>query len=258
MLFINTRPDDRASVLTQALSEVGYQVEALPLLELVAEPFSEALQQLYFALAETQVIVVVSPTAVEIGVRYLQQAGLHLDQLKHIQWVAVGQATAKALAQFKIASVVPEVETSEGMLELPILKQQMHLKKIAFWRGLGGRQFMMQQLQQQGVEILNFVLYRRQCPEQSFTKFPEIVKKINLNQSVAVLISSEASWNYWRQLCGQHPCEAAWVYLVLGSRLTQILRQVRDQTAQGFNIIQLENLSASEIIQRMSDWQGHV
>lgn len=117
---------------------------------------------------------------------------------------------------------------------------------------------MMQQLQQQGVEILNFVLYRRQCPEQSFTKFPEIVKKISLNQSVAVLISSEASWNYWQQLCGQHPCEAAWVYLVLGSRLAQILGQVRDQTAQGFNIIQLENLSASEIIQRMSDWQGHV
>jgi len=198
MLFINTRPDDRASVLTQALSEAGYQVEALPLLELVAEPFSEALQQLYLALAETKVIVVVSPTAVDIGIRYLQQAGLQLDQLKHIQWVAVGQATAKALAQFKIASVVPEVETSEGMLELPLLKQQMHLNKIAFWRGLGGRQFMMQQLQQQGVEILNFVLYRRQCPEQSFIKFPEIVKKISLNQSVAVLISSEASWNYWQ------------------------------------------------------------
>ncbi|MCH7316149.1 uroporphyrinogen-III synthase [Acinetobacter sp. ANC 3882] len=258
MLFINTRPDDRASVLTQALGEAGYQVEALPLLELVAESFSETLQQLYFALLETQVVVVVSPTAVDIGMRYLQQAGLQLDQLKHIQWVAVGQATAQALAQFNIASVVPEVESSEGMLELPLLKQQMGLTKIAFWRGLGGRQFMMQQLQQHGVEILNFVLYHRQCPEQSFTLFPEIVRKINLNQPVAVLISSEASWNYWQQLRRQHPCAAEWVYLVLGSRLAQILIKARGQAAQGFNIIQLENLSASEIIQRMSDWQGHV
>lgn len=258
MLFINTRPDDRASVLTQALNEVGYQVEALPLLELVAEPFSKALQQLYLALVETQVIVVVSPTAVDIGIRYLQQAGLQLDQLKHIQWVAVGQATAKALAEFKIVSVVPEVETSEGMLELPILKQQKDLIKIAFWRGLGGRQFMMQQLQQQGVEILNFVLYHRQCPTQSFIAFPEIVKKIGLNQPVAVLISSEASWNHWQQLCSQHACAADWIYLVLGARLVQVLERAQRQMGQGFNIIQLENLSASEIIHRMSDWQGHV
>ena len=96
MLFINTRPEDRASTLTQALQEVGYQVEALPLLELVAEPFLESLQQLYQQLEQVQVIVVVSPTAVEVGMRYLQQAGISLDQLKHVQWIAVGQATAQA------------------------------------------------------------------------------------------------------------------------------------------------------------------
>jgi uroporphyrinogen-III synthase len=258
MLFINTRPDDRASVLTQALREVGYQVEALPLLELVAEPFSETLQQLYSELVETQVIVVVSPTAVDIGMRYLQQAGIQLDQLQHIQWIAVGQTTAQALARLKIQSYVPEVETSEGMLALPILKQQADLTKIAFWRGLGGRQFMMQQLQQQGVEILNFVLYHRRCPKQSVYAFPEIVKKISLNQPVAVLISSEASWNYWQQLCTQYRVTAQWVYLVLGSRLVQVLQGTQPQATESFNIIQLENLSASEIIQRMSDWQGHV
>ncbi|WP_343621768.1 uroporphyrinogen-III synthase [Acinetobacter proteolyticus] len=258
MLFINTRPDDRALVLTQALEAAGYQVEALPLLELVAMPFSESLQQLYTELRQVQAVVVVSPTAVDVGMRYLQQAGVQLDQLKSIQWIAVGQTTAQALAKFQIESHVPEVETSEGMLQLPILKQQKKLTKIAFWRGLGGRQFMMQQLQQQGVEILNFVLYHRQCPEQSLIAFPEIVKKISFNQPVAVLMSSEASWNYWQQLSNQYPCSAQWVYLVLGSRLAQLLHSTQSQAVKGFNIIQLENLSASEIIQRMSDWQGHV
>ena len=129
MLFINTRPEDRASTLTQALQEVGYQVETLPLLELVAEPFLESLQQLYQQLEQVQVIVVVSPTAVEVGMRYLQQAGISLDQLKHVQWIAVGQATAQALAKLSVVSHVPEVESSEGMLDLPILKQQQHLKK---------------------------------------------------------------------------------------------------------------------------------
>ncbi|MGL5405106.1 MAG: uroporphyrinogen-III synthase, partial [Acinetobacter sp.] len=178
MLFINTRPEDRAVNLTQALLEVGHQVLNLPLLELVAEPFSGHLRELYQQLEQVQVIVVVSPTAVDVGMQYLQQQKISLDQLKHVQWIAVGQATAQALAKFDIDSHIPEVENSEGMLELPILNQQVHLDKVAFWRGLGGRQFMMQQLQQQGVEILNFVLYRRQCPIQSVTLFPEILKKI--------------------------------------------------------------------------------
>lgn len=258
MLFINTRPEDRASTLTQALQEVGYQVETLPLLELVAEPFLESLQQLYQQLEQVQVIVVVSPTAVEVGMRYLQQAGISLDQLKHVQWIAVGQATAQALAKLSVLSHVPEVESSEGMLDLPILKQQQHLKKIAFWRGFGGRQFMMQQLQHQGVEILNFVLYSRQCPKQSAIIFPEILKKISLNHPVAVLISSEASWNNWQQLRAQSEVDSECVYLVLGGRLAQILKNAQMQTSKVINIIQLDNLSVSEIIQRVDAWQGKV
>ena len=258
MLFINTRPEDRAVNLTQALLEVGHQVINLPLLELVAEPFSLNLRELYQQLEQVQVIVVVSPTAVDVGMQYLQQQKISLDQLKHVQWIAVGQATAQALAKFNVDSHIPEVENSEGMLDLPILNQHVHLDKVAFWRGLGGRQFMMQQLQQQGVEILNFVLYRRQCPIQSVTLFPKILKKIMPSQPVMVLISSEASWNNWQQLCGQNNIDAQWVYLALGERLAQLLKNARLQTHQEINIIQLDNLSTSEIIQRIGAWQGRI
>jgi uroporphyrinogen-III synthase len=258
MLFINTRPEDRAVNLTQALLEVGHQVINLPLLELVAEPFSGHLRELYQQLEQVQVIVVVSPTAVDVGMQYLQQQKISLDQLKHVQWIAVGQATAQALAKFNIDSHIPEVENSEGMLDLPILNQQVHLDKVAFWRGLGGRQFMMQQLQQQGVEILNFVLYRRQCPIQSVTLFPEILKKIVPSQPVMVLISSEASWNNWQQLSIQNNIDVKWIYLALGERLTQLLKNARLQTHQEINIIQLDNLSISEIIQRIGAWQGRI
>ncbi|MGL5159022.1 MAG: uroporphyrinogen-III synthase, partial [Acinetobacter junii] len=124
MLFINTRPEDRAHSLNQALIQEGIQVESLPLLELVAEPFTADLMQLYDQLKASQVIVVVSPTAVEIGMLYLKNSGIDLDQLKHIQWIAVGQATAAALKTFGIDSLVPDVESSEGMLQLPILRER--------------------------------------------------------------------------------------------------------------------------------------
>lgn len=258
MRFINTRPRNRAAALTQALTDAGYQVESLPLLELVAEPFDQTLQQLYQQLTQAQVIVVVSPSAVEIGMTYLQQAGIELGQLQHIQWIAVGQATAQALTKFKINSHVPEIENSEGMLELPILKQFQQIHTIAFWRGLGGRQFMMQQLQQQGMTILNFVLYQRYCPESTTIKFPQLLKKMPMGQTIAVLISSEASWNYWQQLCQQHSSsrQIEWIYLVLGERLRQRLANTQIPMGKVLNMIQLENLSASAMIQCLSDWQG--
>ncbi|MDR0071949.1 uroporphyrinogen-III synthase, partial [Acinetobacter sp. 11520] len=156
------RPDSRAAELTEALQNEGYQVESLPLLELVAKPFSEHLLQLYQQLIRAQAIVVVSPTAVEVGVEYLVKSGLKISDLKHIQWIAVGQATANCLNEYGIQAHIPDVETSEGMLNLPILHNMQQTGSVAFWRGEGGRQFMMETLQQQGIQILNFVLYHRQ------------------------------------------------------------------------------------------------
>ncbi len=135
MLFINTRPDTRAAELTEALQNEGYQVESLPLLELVATPFSEHLLQLYQQLVKAQAIVVVSPTAVESGMEYLVKSGLKISDLKHIQWIAVGQATANCLNEYGIEAHIPDVETSEGMLNLPILHNMQQTGSVAFWRG---------------------------------------------------------------------------------------------------------------------------
>lgn len=256
MLFINTRPQDRASQLTHALIESNYQVEELPLLELIAAPFSLELQQLYKQLHQVQIIVVVSPTAVEIGMRYLKQAGLELDKLQYIQWIAVGKTTARTLAKFGIKCHVPELETSEGMLALPQLVQPNKITSVAFWRGLGGRQFMMQQLQQQGLNILNFVLYQRQCPEPSQLKFPILAQKYQKQPAIAILISSEASWRYWQQLLQQYPIQTEWVYLVLGARLTQLLKNAQLQFSGTMHILKLESLSSTEIITRLGRWQN--
>src|SRR5690606_39725176 len=98
MLFINTRPQDRAEKLSHALRMAQVPVLDLPLLELVARPWSAALFELYQQLLAAQVIVVVSPTAVQVGMDYLRQAEISLDELQQIQWIAGGETTAQALA----------------------------------------------------------------------------------------------------------------------------------------------------------------
>ena len=90
MLFVNTRPVERAAALTAAVRASGVKVLELPLLALEARPLTAQLKQQFKDMPEAKVIVVVSPIAVEIGMRYLKQLNISLDALAHIQWVAVG------------------------------------------------------------------------------------------------------------------------------------------------------------------------
>lgn len=254
MLFINTRPSDRAQTLSECLSQAGVEVLELPLLELKAKPFHLGLQQLYMQLAYTQVIVVVSPTAVEIGMQYLQLAQIPLLNLQHIQWIAVGQKTAQTLAKYSIQSHVPEVETSEGMLSLPIFNTLQNTQQIAFWRGEGGRQFMMQQCQDRHINVLNFVLYERDCPQSTRDQYPEFVQRLTEHASPYWnCISSEASWQHWLTLNQAHEdiiqrCH----YLVLGDRLYQLLQDDQKSTQRCFNITQISNLQPHTILDAMN------
>lgn len=253
MLFINTRPVERAQALTECLAQADFKVIDVPLLALKAKPFDSALMQLYSSLVQTQVIVAVSPTAVDIGMQYLEQAGIPLSVLMHVQWIAVGKTTAAALAAFGIESLVPEVETSEGMLSLPIFNSMHNLHAIAFWRGEGGRQFMMQQCAERDIEVLNFVLYERYCPEETSQKFEQMVAEILTEPAPYwVCMSSEASWKNWLKLCENHlymlnHCH----YLVLGERLNQLLNHDKNNLKAQFAVNQLDDLNPTTVLNRI-------
>jgi uroporphyrinogen-III synthase len=252
MLLINTRPSDRAASLTQTLENARIPVIELPLLELVEQPYGHGLAGLFAQLPRTNIIVVVSPTAAQIGMRYLQQAGLSLEDLGGVYWVAVGKATEQALAGYGIQSHVPTVETSEGMLQLPVLQQLPAGSTVAFWRGEGGRQFMMRHLQAQQTQILNFILYDRHCPPVACKILAEHLAQLEAAPLYAVLISSEASWLNWLNLIQPYPhLRDRAFYLVLGPRLAAILRQYQQQHQAGFQFTQLDDLSGSTILQQI-------
>lgn len=250
MLFINTRPIDRAQTLTQCLRQSGFDVLDLPLLELKPRPFTQQLKQLYSQLQDTQIIVVVSPTAVQVGMEYLQQAGILTSQIKHIQWIAVGRKTAEALTEYQISSHVPEVETSEGMLSLPIFNQLQDITQIAFWRGEGGRQLMMQQCTERHIKVLNFVLYERECPQTTFNQFSAWLPRITqAEKPYWNCMSSEASWKHWLTLTKDYPailngCH----YLVLGERLYQLLLDEKNNHQKCFNITKILDLEPNTIL----------
>lgn len=254
MLFVNTRPTERAQPLSDAMRAKQFTVLELPLLELTEMPFQHELVQLFQQLDGTQAIVVVSPTAVDIGFSYLKKAGGKIEQLQHVAWIAVGQSTAERLLHYGVTNVsVPEVETSEGMLSLPVLTD-FPLQRIAFWRGEGGRQFMMQYLKQQGVSVLNFVLYRRGLPAQTMHLFREVLPLWKQHERCYVCISSEASWLNWLNLCqNQDDVLIKSHYLVLGNRLSQVLQDTAQQMNCEFRQVVLTHLSPQHIQQRLME-----
>ena len=268
--LINTRPAERANALSKDLQALGYSVYELPLLSLEAIALDAELHAQFAQFKDAEIVVVVSPIAVELGMQYASQCNISLAELQKKQWIAVGQSTQKALAKYKIDSQCPTVETSEGMLQLPILKEiiaeqspsnaQQHAQSlnIAFWRGIGGRTLMMDELIAQGCTVLNILLYRRAMPNYTIEGLKQLAQQL----PATILISSEQSWKNWQQLTTQlveHAIVSKDIfsenqYVVLGDRVSQVLRddlfpdyRLQDNLVDSAQILTVQHLQANEI-----------
>lgn len=229
MLLINTRPADRAQILTEQLQALGHCVLELPLLYLKPVVMNSTLKAQFLQLPMVDALVVVSPTAAKIGLQYLNDLSIPVSQLSGVSWIAVGEETANILRHHGVEVDVPAIENSEGMLQLPVLAQST-LKTVAFWRGHGGRQFMMSKLISDGVSVLNCLLYERSLPESSLYFSDGVRQQIDQylkSDKIYVCVSSEASWLHWQQICREQLFHLTdFYYLTLGQRLTEIVREV--------------------------------
>jgi uroporphyrinogen-III synthase len=242
--FLNTRPVDRAQPLTDALRQVGWVVSELPLLELVplkpTEHDLKALSQL--AVQPVRVIVVVSPTAAQLGLEALAALNIAPDQLT-IRWLAVGHGTAKVLSAAGICAEVPALESSEGMIASAALSDLVPNEWVMVWRGIGGRELVQACLLARGVQLQVINLYERQLPilsQKLWTndwlgtdRMKSPVQELNNNDSFpqhVVLLSSGESWRYWRMLTGEAAL-TPWL-LVMGQRLMDELADLTSRMSQ--------------------------
>lgn len=251
--FLNTRPTDRAQPLTQILTQAGWHVDELPLLELIALPVSEqdqiALKQL--AIQPPRVVVVVSPTAARLGLQALEELKLHVEGLP-IRWLAVGQGTAQVLQSAGIVAEIPELETSEGLIASSALSDLVVDELVMVWRGIGGRELVQQSLLARGVRLQVLNLYQRQLPMSSqvlwlsdYSAYRNSVKKYDKHQPDVVLLSSGESWRYWCQLAGEQAL-TPWL-LVLGQRLMDEVVQLTPRVRQ------LTSLQPPHILEVVTD-----
>lgn len=220
MIVINTRPAERAAKLTQFLRGHGATVVELPLLALAATPLTfteqQALVELLVpqSLPAYQAVVVVSEAAVDFTLQAMQALSLQQAMPNALPpFVCVGQKTADYLtqrwqAQFGVTPStcyppLPEQQNNIGMLQLSLVQGFKSGDRVQVWRGVGGREVLIDALRARGITVTLINSYQRQLPATTIVQFSQFYAKFLLKPPptpIWVLISSLAAWQNWFKL----------------------------------------------------------
>jgi len=156
-----TRPKCQAEKLCALIEEQGGQAIRLPVIEIKPVLTNDVLQGLISRLSSYQIGIFVSRNAVKFTLALLHH---DIDALKHLQFVAIGQATASLLKHSGITDVChagPYAE-SEALLQLPELQSsQVAGRNIIIFRGTGGRELLAEKLRSRGARVDYAEIYER-------------------------------------------------------------------------------------------------
>lgn len=158
-----TRPEQQAAGLISALAEQGWAAMPFSTLKIQPLPIEGAEKQKLFDLDRYSVIICVSANAAMLGMEQITDLWPQIPVQQ--TWVAVGPASAAALAEWGVTSIVPPTSNdSEGLLSLSCL-QTVADQKILILRGRGGRELIAKALRSRGATVDYLELYERSMPD---------------------------------------------------------------------------------------------
>ncbi len=163
-----SRPRQQAAAWQNCLRQAGADTLSISLMSI--EPLEEkaaieAIKRVVMNMDHFQAAVFVSQNAVKYAFEWLDRYWPQLPV--GVEYFAVGKATANALRSHGLtAAEAGEAMNSEALLALPSL-QKVNGKKIAVFRGQGGRPFLGEKLVQRGAQVQYCEMYRRQLPPDS-------------------------------------------------------------------------------------------
>lgn len=184
--ILNTRPKAQAQKLTQSIIDAGGVAIECPALEIKATK-NDWLTTLP-NLDKAHHAIFISANAVHYCFNTLKKH--HINWPSHINVIAIGQASAKALAQHHVTiNQTPQLPSSEDLLALDSL-QLLNNKIVLLFKGIGGRLVIEEELSCRGASVFPFAVYQRAIPVIS----SELIKLIWQDDLVdVILFTSEQS-----------------------------------------------------------------
>lgn len=193
-----TRPRGQAESLSALIESQGGRACQLPLLEI--EPVTgveenEQIKSAILKLDQYDLAIFISSNAASIGLDWID---LYWPQLPaHLSAVAVGPGTAAVLQRMPWTVHCPESGfTSEDMLALPALRC-VDGKRIALFRGKGGRELLAGTLRERGARVDYLELYHRRTPDYATGTLPDLLRRERID---VILITSPQMLDVLQQL----------------------------------------------------------
>lgn len=181
-----TRPAGRADKLAAAIQSLGGRVTRLPLLAI--EPITERvaverLKTFSMALDSYDAAIFISTNAATLGLEWIENYWPQLPV--GLEAYAVGPGTAEILRQLAWPVHCSSVGvTSEHLLALPGL-QNVAGKRIALFRGQGGRELLAETLRERGARVDYLEIYQCRVPEYSRAVVLKLIDDNAINAAIA-------------------------------------------------------------------------
>ncbi len=177
-----TRPAGQGESLVAAIRAMGARAVHFPLLviEPVADPSRQAvITQQIQELDNYHVLIFVSTNAARFGLAWIDRFWPQFPA--GVEVLAVGPATAAALQQLPCeVQVSPAGMQSEDILALPLLNR-VDDRKIALFRGVGGRELLAETLRRRGARVDYIETYERRPPGDSGTQLHSLIRSESIN-----------------------------------------------------------------------------
>lgn len=185
-----TRPGNQAEGISARILAAGGRVMSLPMLEIEALQQHDDIEQIktrILALDQYEIAIFISTNAANLGLEWIRQYWPQMPV--GLSAYAVGPGTAAILRQEPWPVLCSEEGvTSEYLLALPGL-QDVKGKRIALFRGRGGRELIAETLRERGAQVDYIEVYRRRVPDHDPRKVLEEMRAGNVN--VIVLTSAQ-------------------------------------------------------------------
>lgn len=158
-----TRPVHQAQRLSTLIESAGGTSWRFPVLDIAGPRDPDKVRRTLAQLAAFDMVIFISPNAVQWGLEFVTAAG---GLPAAVKVAAVGRGSARELAERGIEpDIFPSRQfNSEALLAMEPL-QQVAGKRIAIFRGEGGRELLAQTLRERGADIEYVECYRRVQPD---------------------------------------------------------------------------------------------
>ncbi len=194
MKVLITRPAHQSSNLRSLLEQHNIQVVNFPTIEIVDCALSEKNLDKIRLINQCRLLVFISANAVDCGIHLINATHIKHPALPPV--AAIGRRTEQRLTNYHIkVSACPALPNSASLLETDVVKSLNPPDLVLIFRGVGGKEFLAQELRKRGLSVEYLEVYSRELPQN---KGPDLKEQ----KPDLILISSRANLKNLHTLVG--------------------------------------------------------